>query len=245
MASYYHYFSFGLSSYIDRLLVRIREEVFQIFVTDLQPQPDDIILDIGVSAEDHASSNHLEKRYPYPDKLYALGYDHLPELMQQFPGITVVRGDARKLPFAHSSFDFVYSHAVIEHLGARGLQAAFLKEALRVARKGVLLTTPNRWHPCETHTGIPVLHYLPPAIYRPVYRLLGKTMYANEETLNLLSSRRLRRLLGTVANAGTCCRLRRVRWLGVTSNLVLVIRKGLDGGAACQRQVDQESVNIS
>ena len=227
MAAYYHYFSFGLTSYIDGLLVRVREEVFRVFLEALRPQPGDTILDVGASADDHVSSNHFEKRYPRPDKICALGIDHLPGLTGQFPGLTVVRGDARELPFARGSFDFVYSHAVIEHVGSREQQAAFLKETLRVARKGVLLTTPNRWHPMEAHTGLPLLHFLPPAAYRPIYRALGKKMYATEETLNLLSSTQLLKLVRGLGVRD--CSLREVRWMGIPSNLVLVVHKGGSG----------------
>jgi ubiquinone/menaquinone biosynthesis C-methylase UbiE len=225
MAAYYHYFSFGLRSYIDSLLVRVREEVFQIFMHSLQPPPGASILDIGVSAEDHISSNHFEKRYANTGKVCALGIDHLPELMSQFPGLTVVRGDARALPFADASFDYVYSHAVIEHVGSRQQQADFMREALRVARVGVLLTTPNRWHPVEAHTGLPFLHYLPAALCRPIYRALGKRMYATEDTLNLLSSRQILGLFDGLKAHVRESRLHSVRWLGIGSNLVLVIRK--------------------
>jgi SAM-dependent methyltransferase len=225
MASYYNYFTFGLSSYIDRLLVRVREEVFRVFGTVLQPQPGDTILDVGASADDHPSSNHFEKRYSHTSKICALGIDHLPALTHQFPGLTVVQGDARALPFASGSFDFVHSHAVIEHVGSREQQALFLNEALRVARKGVLLTTPNRWHPIETHTGIPLLHFLPPPVYRRIYRALGKGMYASEDTMNLLSYGQILRLLSRLEKPVGGSSLHGVRWLGIVSNLVLVIRK--------------------
>jgi hypothetical protein len=220
MAGYFHYFSFGLSRYIDGLLLRVRDEVFQHFMTSFAPGAEDSILDIGVSADDHIASNYFEKHYPYPGRICALGIDHLPDLPRQFPGLRVVQGDARILPFADGSFDFVYSHAVIEHLGNREQQGQFLREAMRVARHGVLVTTPNRWHPMESHTGLPVLHYLPARVYRPVYRATGKGMYASEETLNLLSAGNL---LG-LAPAGERT-LYRVRWLGIASNLVLVLRK--------------------
>jgi ubiquinone/menaquinone biosynthesis C-methylase UbiE len=225
MTGYYHYFPFGLSSYIDGLLVRVREEVFQVFMTALQPHPGDSILDVGASADDHDSSNHFEKRYPHISRVCALGIDHLPTLIRQFPGLAVVQADARALPFAGRSFDFVYSHAVIEHVGSRQQQAMFLEEALRVARKGVLLTTPNRWHPIEFHTGLPFLHYLPSAVCRRIYRVLGKAMYASEETLNLLTSREMRQLLNCLRLPGVKSTVHRVRWLGTISNLILVIRK--------------------
>jgi hypothetical protein len=35
------------------------------------------------------------------------------------------------------------------------------------------VTTPNRWHPIDLHTALPLLHWLPPSIYRPIYGMLG------------------------------------------------------------------------
>jgi hypothetical protein len=226
MAGHYHYSSFGLESYIDRIIVRVREEVFRTFLEVCRPDPDASILDVGVSDDDHVSSNHFEKQYSNLSKVCALGIDHLPALMSQFPGLSVVQGDARALPFASASFDFVHSHAVIEHLGTRRQQAAFLRETLRVARRGVFVTTPNRWHPIETHTGLPLLHYLPPPVCRPIHRALGKRMYASEETLNLLSARQILRLVEEVRVPPWHAHLHFVRWLGFNSNLVLVILKG-------------------
>jgi len=227
---YYHYFSFGLESYIAGLLGRVREEVFQVFIAAFRPSPEQTVLDIGVSADDHHSSNHLEKRYPHTDRVCGLTIEHLPGLRAQFPGMEVVQGDARALPFAGGSFDLVYSHAVIEHVGGRDQQARFLAEALRVARQGILIATPNRWHPLETHTGLPLLHYFPAAVCRRLYGLLGKGMYASERTLNLMGAAALRGLLREAAPEGASVRLHRVRWLGWTSNLVAVVRKSQDPG---------------
>ena len=224
MSGYYHYYSFGFSAYIDSLLIRVREEIFQLFMTSFRPGAEDNILDIGVSADDHPSSNRFEKRYSQTSRLCALGIDHLPALVTQFPRLRVVQGDARALPFERGSFDFVHSHAVIEHVGSRSQQSIFLKEALRVARKGVLITTPNRWHPVETHTGIPLVHYLPQRVHHRIYRALGKTMYASESTLNLLSRGNLSTLLADFGTDYTVS-FHTVQWLGIASNLILVIRK--------------------
>ena len=224
-SGYYHYFDFGLESYIARLLVRVREEIFQIFVETFRPSPAQTILDIGLSADDHRSSNHFEKRYPHTNRIYGLSVEHLPELRDQFPELVMVQGDGKALPFADRSFDFVYSHAVIEHVGSRAEQARFLAEALRVARHGVLITTPNRWHPVETHTGLPLLHFLPAPAYRGVYKLLGKSMYATERTLNLMGAPALHSVVREVKPKDASVRLHRVRWLGLASNLVLVVQK--------------------
>ena len=192
----------------------------------LRPQPGDTILDVGASADDpflrttSRSGTRVGQNLRVEDRSSS-------RVDRAAPGLAVVRGDARELPFARGSFDFVYSHAVIEHVGSREQQAAFLKETLRVARKGVLLTTPNRWHPMEAHTGLPLLHFLPPAAYRPIYRALGKKMYATEETLNLLSSTQLLKLVRGLGVRE--CSLRGVRWMGIPSNLILVVHKDGSG----------------
>jgi hypothetical protein len=224
-SGYYHYFSFGWGSYIADLLVRIREEVLQIFIDLLRPSPAQTILDIGVSADDHHSSNHLEKRYAHTERICGLSIDHHPELRSQFSLMALVEGDARALPFASESFDFVYSHAVIEHVGSRAEQLRFLAEALRVARCGAFITTPNRWFPVETHTGLPLLHFLPARFHRWAFRTLGKSMYGTQQQLNLMGARTLRGLARQVQPSGAIVRLRRVWWLGFPSNLVIAVLK--------------------
>jgi hypothetical protein len=212
---YFHYFHYGLASYADRVLVRVRADSCDLFLRAFAPAPADTILDVGVSANDHASSNYLEKVYPHPEAIVGLATE--PHLL---PGIRLVCGDGRTLPFADGSFDFVYSHAVMEHVGSREQQARFVAEALRVCRKGVFLTTPNRWHPFEFHTGLPLLHYLPAAAFRWVCRRLGKDMYASEANLNLLTRAELLALAG-----GRQIEVHEIRWLGLVSNLALAIRK--------------------
>jgi hypothetical protein len=220
MSGYFSYYHFGLSSYADNLLIRVRKRVCRTFLKAFSPSAKDTVLDIGISENNHISANYLEKTYPHPKSIVALGTQPYPSLKTAFPAVTLVCGDGRALPFADESFDYVYSHAVIEHTGSRASQQRFIAEAFRVCRKGVLLTTPNRWHPVETHIGLPFIHYLPASVFRRLCRALGKTMYAQEETLNLLSSRQLAALVRV-----NQIEFHNIRWLGIVSNLVLVIRK--------------------
>lgn len=236
---YYNYFTFGLSGYIDRVLVRIRREIVEQFTTAFAPTSEHTVLDVGVSPSDHISSNYFERTYPYLNRICALSVWPHPELKEQFPGITIVVGNALALPFKSKSFDFVYSHAVIEHVGVREEQATFVAEAVRVAKRGVFFTTPNRWHPVETHTGLPLMHYLPASVYVRLYRVLGKTMYGSQEKLNLLSSRDLRGLLRQAKLPVKSVSVLGVRWLSVVSNWVAIIRK--DSTTCASRPHDRVS----
>lgn len=68
-----------------------------------------------------------------------------------------------RLPHPDASFDWVFCPEVIEYLALPDRQQELVAECWRVARKGVFLTTPNRRHPIEFNTGLPCIHWLPPA----------------------------------------------------------------------------------
>src|SRR5204863_375277 len=62
---------------------------------------------------------------------------------------------------------------VVEHLPDLDSQTAFVGELCRVACR-VFLTTPNRWFPVDTHTLVPLAHWLPDERRDAVYRRLGR-----------------------------------------------------------------------
>lgn len=59
-----------------------------------------------------------------------------------------VQGEATRLPFADGSFDTVYAGEILEHVRE---PEALVREAVRVARKKVLITTPDErsWDPSK------------------------------------------------------------------------------------------------
>lgn len=60
---------------------------------------------------------------------------------QRYPGFTFVEGDLQQLPFADSQFDVVTCIEVLEHMPD---PAAVLRELVRVARRHVVVTVPDR-----------------------------------------------------------------------------------------------------
>jgi hypothetical protein len=150
----------------------------------------DKVLDVGTTTDrTYSHSNYLEAWYPHKAKITSAGLDDASFLEELYPGLTFVQADGMDLPFEDRSFDFVHSSAVIEHVGSAQRQTQFMRELWRVARKGVFVTTPNRWFPVEFHTVLPLLHWLPPQTYRRALSALGRDFFADEKNLNLMSAK--------------------------------------------------------
>ena len=101
-------------------------------------------------------------------------------------------GDGGNLPFADNSVDFVLSDNVIEHVPDR---ERFAAEVMRVARRGVFLTTPNYWFPFEPHYHMPFFQFLPRAVRSQLLKLFDFGFAGRDSFIELLTARELKTLL--------------------------------------------------
>jgi SAM-dependent methyltransferase len=104
----------------------------------MQPAPPGSVLEIG------CGTAHFT-RWLRDEGFAAAGVDlsaAMLVLARVFGGVPLVRGDAARLPFADGGFDLVALITTLEFL-KRPREA--LAEALRVARRGVVLGVLNRW----------------------------------------------------------------------------------------------------
>jgi SAM-dependent methyltransferase len=172
----------------DSISLRSRERKLRLFLEELRPTPGTTVLDVGADelgfgeGDGCGTLNFFEERYPWPERITALGLHDGAGFRSRYPDIPYVQGDACALPFDDASFDVVFSNAVLEHVGDRARQRAFVAEAIRVGRR-VFLTTPNRRFPIEVHTRLPLVHWLPDVLSHPVYRAAGKEIGTEVELL--------------------------------------------------------------
>jgi SAM-dependent methyltransferase len=199
---------------------RVREKIFNIFMTAIAPTEATRVLDVGVaSIEKSREVNYFEKLYPYPGNITCAGIEDASFLEKRYPGLKfVLIKQGEKLPFFDKQFDVVFSHAVLEHVGSHERQAFFINELCRCG-KSVFITTPYRYFPIEVHTGIPFLHFLPKRIFRKIIKNTAFKQFSDEENLNLLGRKELKRFLN-----GKHAKIINTKVFCFTSNLIAVIR---------------------
>jgi hypothetical protein len=203
-----------------RVGLRVRRQMFNEFMRRLAPGSEHTVLDVGATSDQiYPVSNYFEALYPFKTRITACGLGDASFLETMYPGLTYVQANATDLPFEDGVFDFVHSSAVLEHVGSFENQIRMIEECLRVARRGVCLTTPNRWFPIEFHTQLPFIHWLAKPTSRALMRSLGYGFFAEEANLNLMSRGDLRNAVAGIA-----------RWqfdivtaklMGMPSNLLL------------------------
>jgi SAM-dependent methyltransferase len=199
-----------------------RRRIVTAFVETFHPQESDVILDLGTAALPEPLENIFEFDYPHKHRIVAAGTEDCSFLETTYPGLRFQRLSPGPLPFADDAFDLGFSNATIEHVGTRAAQELFVHELVRVTRR-CFVSTPNRWFPVELHTRLPFVHWLPAPVFRALIRRLGFEFYAREENLNLLTASELLALVprGDYERV----RVRRNRFGGLPSNLMLIVEK--------------------
>lgn len=218
-----NYSSQSKDSLAERVLIRKRREMMDIFLHTFPAEQTQNVLDVGVTADQELqSTNYFEKFHPAPSSITALSDQDASWLEDVYDGLTFQQGDARELPFPDKSFDVVFSSAVLEHVGNTEQQTQMIKEAVRVARKGVFITTPNRWHPVDFHTMVPLLHWLPKKWHRWCLKKIGLEFFSYEKHLNLLSARDIKKICTSLGLKNV--EIKTISFLGFKSNLLLVVK---------------------
>ena len=212
---------------LDFLFLRIlkynRVKIHNIFLQRIEFKKNKKLLDVGTTPIFDEYNNILLNNYKNYSNITSFSNLDCSILKKFFKKIKFIKGDARKMKFKNNSFDIVYSSATIEHVGSRLNQLNFIKECLRVSKKDIFITTPNKFYPFEFHTKLPLLHFLPNDIYRKILYMLGFIFFSKVENLNLLSSDDLKKMCTSlkVNNYNIICH----KFLFITSNLILHIKK--------------------
>ena len=171
---------------------RNRRKKFELALSVIKAN--DNIIDIGVDPSLGGNTNYFEKWFKLSNELTCLGvYSDFSEFKQEFPNFNLVEFNGVDFPSFEKKFDFAFSNAVIEHVGDYNKQVKWLSEIAKISN-ALLITTPNRWLPFETHTMTFFIHWFPDNIRNYIYRKIGKT-WASNDYMWLLGEKDLKRAI--------------------------------------------------
>lgn len=214
---------------IDRIVTRKRDEMFTRIFEDGTMRLDTIadVLDVGSTRDNVRSSSNFFARRLAATSRVTLFSDQPIDISDDldFDVEKSLVGDALNINPELGTFDLVFSSATIEHVGNADNQRRMIECCIGAARKYVVITTPNRWHPLEFHTMLPLLHWLPRHLHRRILKAIGFPFFADKANLNLLDRRELQILINdnNQRERIKSCWLETIRLFGPVSNLVFIL----------------------
>lgn len=221
-----------LTSIQEKVSLHARRKMYEIWLQSNTPAGA-TILDVGTTPDlDRIDSNCFLKWLLNSNCIVsALSPEDLGDFQIYFPKIKILP----KLPFnsiedwkiESKSFDWVFSSAVLEHVGDEAKQLHFLSECARVS-KGIFLTTPNRWHWLEFHTKLPFIHWLPKNLHQKLLKAFGLNFWSRTENLNLISRSQLESLAKAVLSPDFEFEIKTIWKLGMPSNHILLAKRVID-----------------
>jgi hypothetical protein len=164
----------------------------------MHPSPSMTLLDVGGTPETGGEFDSLRALFA---EVLVVNPDPRHGAVPMAPNVKFELGDGCALPYADESFDWVFSNAVLEHVGDRDKQVRFAQEMQRVARLGYFLSTPNRHFFMDPHTYLPFYHLLSDHAQAKVIRFsLGHMR--QWRPLDLVSAKDLRQMFPSAKVAG-------------------------------------------
>ena len=209
--------------FIENIVLKKRYEIIDIIKKQIALNKINDVLDIGTTSdEQHISSNLIIKSLNNASEFHSISDQKITspffkKILQK--SIVDTFSDEELKEFKS---DLVVSSATIEHVGNYNNQKMMLKNMVKLTKKIIIITTPNRFHPFEFHTKIPFIHWLPKTIHRKILKFLNLSFYSREENLNLLSKSDFIQL---AKDENISYEFKHIRLLGFRSNLIFIGKK--------------------
>tara|TARA_B100001248_G_scaffold253690_1_gene231220 strand:- start:138 stop:737 length:600 start_codon:yes stop_codon:yes gene_type:complete len=178
------------------------------------------ILDVGTTEDEkNISSNFIIKNLGNYKKYKSISDQYIDSNFFSAKLNKSITGDFSISEIEGYKSDLVISNATIEHVGNFENQIKMCENILKLSKKYFIIITPNRYHPIEFHTKLPLLHWLPKKIHRNILSILGMNFLSKEENLNLLCNNDLLRIMKKLNHSNF--EVKKINFLFFKSNLLL------------------------
>jgi hypothetical protein len=207
---------------LDNIALKKRSEILDLVKKNIKKSKIQDVLDVGTTSDTlNRSSNFLINNFRHTKICKSISDQ---KITSNFFLYTIQKSITKKLTGAEInkfSSDLVISNATIEHVGSKNNQLQMIKNMISLTKKIFVIATPNRYHPIEFHTFIPLIHWLPKKIHRLLLKLFGLFYFAKEKNLNLLSKKDLVNLLDRFKDKIDYS-VFYIKWFGIKSNLIII-----------------------
>tara|TARA_B110000967_G_scaffold72504_1_gene75062 strand:- start:119 stop:787 length:669 start_codon:yes stop_codon:yes gene_type:complete len=182
--------------FIDRIVLNKRKEMANIINRQLDNIELTDALDIGSTDDNNfESSNFLIKNINNIKHYKSLSNQVITDKFFSSSLIKSITDNLSVEEVDKFKSDLVISNATIEHVGSLEDQIKMISNVIRLSKKIFIITTPNRFHPIDFHTKLPLIHWLPKKIHRKLLNMLNLNFFAKEDNLNLMSENDLKKAL--------------------------------------------------
>ena len=211
-------------SFFENILLKKRKKILIVLKEFLRNKTIEDVLDIG-STEDsnNDSSNFLIKNLGNYKDYKSISDQDIKFIFFSKKFKKSITEDFSDEEIKNMKSDLVISNATIEHVGSFLNQIKMCKNILKLSKKYFIIITPNRYHPFEFHTKIPIIHWFPKKIHRSILKIFGFKFFSLEQNLNLLSEKDLVLIMKNLGQKNF--NLKSINFCFMKSNLILVGEK--------------------
>ena len=207
----------------DKIIIKKRLEIVDIINSQITQNNINDVLDVGTTNDnENKSSNFIVKNLKNIKNFYSVSNQIITSPFFKKKLQKSIVENFSEYEIENFKSDLVVSNATIEHVGNYNNQKTMINNMIKLSKKLVIISTPNRYHPIEFHTKIPLIHWLPKKIHRKILKKLNLSFYSKEENLNLLSKSDFNSF---VENKEVKSEFRYIKFLFLRSNLIFILKK--------------------
>ena len=207
----------------DKIITKKRSQIVDIINDQIILNNINEVLDIGTTNDTkNKSSNFIVKNLKNVKNFYSISDQLITSSFFKKTLQKSITENFSEYEIENLKSDLVISNATIEHVGNYDNQKAMINNMIKLSKKMIIISTPNRYHPLEFHTKIPFIHWLPKNIHRKILKNIKLTFFSKEENLNLLSKSDLSSF---VENEKVKSEFKYIKFLFFKSNLIFIGKK--------------------
>ena len=207
----------------DKIITKKRLQIVDIINDQIILNNINEVLDIGTTNDTkNKSSNFIVKNLKNIKNFYSISDQLITSSFFKKTLQKSITENFSEYEIENLKSDLVISNATIEHVGNYDNQKAMINNMIKLSKKMIIISTPNRYHPLEFHTKIPFIHWLPKNIHRKILKSIGLPFFSKEENLNLLSKSDFNSF---VENEKLKSEFRYIKFLFLKSNLIFIGKK--------------------